>query len=62
MPLTTKPEHDPPDERALAAYVGAVATELGVPVEDTTAEVSDAVTAESRWPSAHRSTPTVTCC
>ena len=46
MPLTTKPEHEPPDERALAAYVAAVAIELGVPVEDTTAEVSDAVTAE----------------
>ncbi|MEU0529007.1 DUF6292 family protein [Amycolatopsis tolypomycina] len=46
MPLTTKPEHEPPDERALAAYVGAVAAELDVPVEDTVAEVSEVATAE----------------
>lgn len=41
MPLISKPEFSSPDERALAAYVRAVAAELGVPAEDTGAEVSD---------------------
>ena len=41
MPLISKPEFSSPDERALTGYVHAVAAELGVPAEDTGAEVSD---------------------
>ncbi|MEV6644223.1 DUF6292 family protein [Amycolatopsis sp. NPDC051371] len=41
MPLISKPELPSPEERALTAYVRAVAAELGVTGDDTGSEISE---------------------